>query len=177
MKKYYVNAKNVCSNKTTEAKVELAPPWIEYFSKLKKLFEQDPEIHIEADEVSSGPVITMRIDSQKKYEALKALLPEVVNFGSVEAKIRLIPANKTPSTSDLFEAAFYGNPIVDEVIHIDGVMSNPLTYFLFKKEVVQFYNDDLSDPHGMCSTLYQDIASQIFDEDREGVLFCTQSKE
>ena len=51
-------------------------------------------------------------------------------------------------------------------------MTNPITYVIFKKEVVQYYNDSLSDAHGMCSTLYQDIAKRILDAD-EGIFFCT----
>ena len=43
---------------------------------------------------------------------------------------------------------------------------------VFAKEVVQYWNDSLSDPYGKVSTLYQDIAKDIF-EDTDGVMFCT----
>ena len=34
-------------------------------------------------------------------------------------------------------------------------------------------NDDLSDAHGICSTLYQDLAKEVFGES-EGIFFCTE---
>ena len=59
-------------------------------------------------------------------------------------------------------------------VTIEGIMTNPITYVIFKKEVVQYYNDSLADAHGMCSTLYQDIASRILDAG-EGIFFCTNT--
>ena len=47
-----------------------------------------------------------------------------------------------------------------------------MRYVLFKKEVVQYDSDDISDFHGVCSTLYQDLAKEIIGED-EGIYFCT----
>ena len=37
-----------------------------------------------------------------------------------------------------------------------------VTYVVFKNCVVQFFNDNLNDCHGIVSTLYQDIASEVF---------------
>ena len=50
-------------------------------------------------------------------------------------------------------------------------MTNPLTYVVLKKEVVQFFNDNLNDIHGLETTLYQTIAKDVFDG--TGVFFCT----
>jgi hypothetical protein len=74
----------------------------------------------------------------------------------------------------MYEDLFRGNPIVDDIVTIEGVMTNPITYVIFKKEVIQYYNDSLSDAHGMCSTLYQDIASRVLDAG-EGIFFCTNT--
>jgi hypothetical protein len=54
-------------------------------------------------------------------------------------------------------------------------LTNPITYVIFKKEVVQYYDDNLGDAHGNRTTLYEQIANQIF-EDREGIYFCTDNK-
>jgi hypothetical protein len=43
---------------------------------------------------------------------------------------------------------------------------------VFEKKVVQFFNDQLDDINGNKSTLYQDIAKDVF-EKHEGVYFCT----
>jgi len=47
-----------------------------------------------------------------------------------------------------------------------------LTYVLFKNKVVQYFIDNIGDYNGMKSTLYEDIARDIF-EDVDGVFFCT----
>ena len=49
-----------------------------------------------------------------------------------------------------------------------------MTYVVFVKEVVQYFNDDLGDANGVCSTLYQDIAKRLFTS-TEGVFFCTNT--
>lgn len=47
-------------------------------------------------------------------------------------------------------------------------------YVVFKNCVVQFFNDNLNDIYGNISTLYQDIAREIFaDAEWEGVFYCT----
>ena len=51
----------------------------------------------------------------------------------------------------------------------------PFTYVVFKNCVVQFFNDNLNDPHGVLSTLYQDIAREVFGDCgmAGGVAYCT----
>ena len=49
-------------------------------------------------------------------------------------------------------------------------------YVIFANKVVQYFNDSLSDAHGVCSTLYQDIARDVFGDDC-GVYFCTDLEE
>jgi len=45
---------------------------------------------------------------------------------------------------------------------------------VFKNCVVQFFNDNLNDAHGVISTLYQNIAAEIFeDANLPGVHYCT----
>ena len=70
---------------------------------------------------------------------------------------------------ELFEVAFKGNPafaytvvpVQEEYIWI------PATYVVFKNCVVQFFNDNLNDCHGIISTLYETIAYDIFEEFRK----------
>lgn len=47
-----------------------------------------------------------------------------------------------------------------------------LTYVVFEAKVVQFFNDDIGDINGIKSTLYEDIAEEVF-EKKEGIYFCT----
>ena len=154
------------------ALLRLSAPWQIFYKELSELFKKDPEIHIVYD--TDEQEISLYIENQVKADALAEILPEELSFGSVKVQINIIPTNENSrrSVGSLYEDAFYKNPIVNEVVTLDGIMTNPITYVIFKKEVVQYYNDDLGDAHGMCSTLYQDMAYRVFEE-KEGVFFCT----
>ena len=159
------------------AVLNLSAPWQTYYKELSKLFEKDDEVRIIYD--TDEQVISIYVDNAVKAEAMAAALPTIKRFGSVELTIAIIPSNKVnilrSSKGNGFPDLFKGNPIVDDVVVVDGIMSNPITYVIFKKEVVQYFNDDLGDAHGVCSTLYQDIAKRVFEE-HEGVFFCTDTK-
>jgi len=159
------------------AVVKLSAPWQTYYKELSLLFEHDDEIRIIYD--TEAQIINIFVDNAVKAEAMAAALPAVKQFGSVELEINIIPSNKVnmlkASKGMGFVDLFKGNSIVDDVVVVDGIMSSPITYVIFKKEVVQYFNDDLGDANGMCTTLYQDIAKRVFEE-HEGVFFCTDTK-
>lgn len=54
----------------------------------------------------------------------------------------------------------------------EGVWFVPFTYVVFKNCVVQFFNDNLNDPHGIISTLYQEIAEEVL-ESVPNTYYCT----
>lgn len=154
---------------------KLSPPWVIFYREMEALFKEDPDIQMTFDE--SKKEITMRVDNAGKAEALSRLLPVEKFFGNVSVKITIIPPNGfTATKSSLFEQAFEGNPIFTDMLTVEGVFANPLSYLIFRKEVVQFYTDNLGDANGLRSTLYQDIARDVFG-DTEGVYFCTSEKD
>ena len=70
-----------------------------------------------------------------------------------------------PTNKELFEVAFKGNPAFAYVVcPSEDIYWVPATYVVFKNCVVQFFNDNLNDCHGLLSTLYQDIAAEIFED-------------
>ena len=76
----------------------------------------------------------------------------------------MVPANETEETTlDLFRKAFYGNPAVDSFVSIPTMYGAPMNYLLFAPEVVQFWADNLGNPHGVESMLYETIAKDIFE--------------
>lgn len=153
--------------------VKIAPPWIQYVNKLVALFGKDPEIHL--DYKNDEHTVTMRVDNHEKAEALIKLLPAAKEFGNVTLNINIVPCNNLDSKEDLYLAAFNGNPAFAFTRSVEGVFTNPITYVVFSREVVQYYNDDLGDLFGNCTTLYQDIAKDLFGGE-EGVFFCTNNK-
>ena len=142
-------------------KVNLATPWATFYTELEMLFEKDPCVKLQFED-GDEKVIKIYVDSTAKADALAKILPAEKTFGNVVVKVEVIPANvDEKSLFDLYKDAFYGNPIVDKFESTSFPME--FNYILFKKEVVQYFNDDLSDYNGMESTLYEDIAKDVFE--------------
>ena len=158
------------------AMAKLAPPWVTFASELAQLFKYDPEVHVVYD--NDACEVRLYVDSAPKATALTELLPTGKDFGNVTLNVNVIPANGVLAVSrpSLWTAAFKDNGAFSFVKTVRGIFSNDLTYVVFKNRVVQYFNDDLGDIYGQCSTLYQEIAKHIFGE-TEGVFFCTDVEE
>ena len=159
------------NKKNEKETIWLSAPWYTYYHELEALFEKDPELSIGFDE--DELVITIYVhDNDEKAYALTQLLPAIKEFGSITVRTRVIPANgKVESDYDLLLKAFKDNPVFETGIQEEMTGMN---YILFKKEVVQFYNDQFDDPHGYRSTLYKTIADDVF-AGVNGVFFSTDS--
>ena len=157
-----------------KSKLKIVSPWVDFYKKLEAFFRLDPEIRVNYD--NDIPLLKIFVDSKDKYEALSRVMPSKKDFGIVSLKIELIPANvEKLSTIDLFRRAFKGNPAVTDIISVPSEAigsTNDFNYIVCKKEVVQYHNDTLADPHGTCSTLYQELGREIFG-DQGGIYFCT----
>lgn len=148
-------------------------PWVSYVHKLEALFGQDPEISMTYSDESR--VMTMFVGNPKKAEALQRLIPSEVVFGNVTLTINIIPCNEEYRSDVLFKMAFDGNPVFKDAVVITQMYSNPMTYVVFAKEVAQYWDDNLGDPHGNVSTLYQNIADDLL-KHIDGVMYCTDQK-
>ena len=163
-------------------RVKMSPPWQIFYSKIKVMFWNDPEISLFYDEDEQS--IKFHVDNPKKAAALECILPESKEFGDVHINISIIPSNmdqynkiisRTFDQADweIYEDAFKGNPAFYKVRYFETLY---VTYVIFKKEVVQFFSDDMSDINGLTSTLYENIARDIL-KDTAGVFFCTEHKD
>ena len=167
------------------AMIDLSSPWVRFYRAVNAMFERDAEVHVVLN-TEDDIFLKLYVDDPAKAEAISKLLPPYEAFGNVEMKILVVPSNKPTyrqlrrptryiSNDDicaLFETAFIGNPTLKYTREIVGVMPNPIRYIVFDKTVVQYFTDDLGDINGLCSTLYQDIARDIFVK-FDGVYYCT----
>ena len=152
--------------------LNLSSPWTIFYREIQAMFGKDPDIKISYDE--DAYVIKLYVTGTDKANALSQLLPVEKEFGNVVLKIIVIPANNEVLTDEeLFNMAFAGNPVFDYAVHSGGdtIVGNN-TYVVFKKEVVQYFNDSLNDLHGLCSTLHQEIAKDVFGT-KTGLYYCT----
>ena len=167
----------------TEVRMKISPPWITYINQLNALLQHDKDIHIEYD--NNELEVKVYVDNGAKAAALDRLLPDEVEFGNVTLYVCVIPANDVfddldanSSPKQLFDIAFDGNPVYAFSKEITGIFSNKLTYVVFKNRVVQFFNDNLNDIYGNVSTLYQELAHEVFAEEAtRGVCYCTDIEE
>lgn len=160
----------------------MSPPWQIFYSEIKEMFRGDPDISLFYDKDEQS--IKLYVDNPKKAAALECILPESKEFGNVNILISVIPSNMdlyNKIVSKTFDQenwqtyidAFEGNPVFESVKHFDTLY---ITYVIFKKEVVQFYTDDMSDINGKTSTLYENIARDVL-KNTAGVFFCTTSQD
>lgn len=167
-------------------KVNLVAPWTAYYRKIQELFKENVEIKVVFDE-ESYEIKIYAADADVAI-ALAKLLPEQKEFGNVILSITIIPANGTDTyfrsqldeeidKHQLVKNVFKHNDAVSYIWDVDAVIPGlNIMYVVFVNKVVQYYTDSLSDPHGLTSTLYQDIAKEIFGE-IPGVFFATDVSE
>lgn len=166
----------------------MSSPWMIFYREVCAMFEKDDDVHVVYKQgEGDNDTICLYVEDPLKADAIEKLLPEEKEYGNVTIEIGVIPCNadrrkptnivmtESADASDLFRLAFRGNPAFSYLKKITGIMANDIVYVVFAKEVVQYFNDDLGDVNGLCTTLYQDIASRIFNE-FDGVFYCTDSK-
>lgn len=154
--------------------VKLSTPWVSFYNELNALFWDDPNVSVEyVAGDGEDPEAKLYVLGADKAEAIAKLLPKEKVFGNVRMKVTVVPANEgDESVADTFRKAFDGNPALSYVASVKGIMSNDVHYIVFRNKVVQYWNDDLGDINGNETTLYEDIAKDVF-KPEIGAIFCT----
>lgn len=181
MEKNYVNenvGKNVNekvrSDLTLDGKVKMSAPWVVYAHQVEAMFKEDPDVKVEYyDDEDSEKFLSLKVCGEDKADALAQLLPSDLEFGGVTLSIRVIPANDVkPTQMDLFRRALSGNPIVSGFVSAETLWG-AVNFVVFKPEIVQYYDDNMMDLNGIRTTVYQDLAKEVF-EGNDEVFFCTE---
>lgn len=155
--------------------LNLSAPWTTYYREMQALFKGDPEVRVLYN--PEEPELKLFVDNCAKADVLTRLLPTKKQFGNVTLNISVVPANGkivTPSDENDFNIIFENNEALSYIWTVPAELGLNFTYVVFKNEVIQYFNDNLMDPHGLCSTLMQDIAADIFQV--PGVYFATDVK-
>ena len=167
------------------ATLKLSSPWVEYYRKINALFARDPDIRIVFDE--EEPKLMIYVYNDRKARAMDALIGTEKVFGNVTLKIEVIPANNKveflstttgytkTEKKNLAGALFQGNSAVKSIHDIENYFEGAVTYIIFEKEVVQYFDDNLGSYYGLKSTLYEDIAKDVLSP-VAGVYYCTSNE-
>ncbi len=156
--------------------IKKSAPWVTYYKELNELFREDDDVLVIYDEDDN--MISVYVEGEAKASAIQYLLPTEKKFGNVTLFVNVIPSNKGSymvNASNLLSVAtdaFRDNDAVVAVTDISGVF--PLVYVVFKKKVVQYFDDNLGDINGNRSTLYETMAKNVFNDVR--IRFCTSNR-
>jgi len=161
----------ILERKTVMSNLRVSSPWISYIRKVYLLFKEDDEISMKYD--AEGNELLIYVNNATKADALAKKLPVEKSFGNVTLKITIIPSNTEDSNIDIFRKIFNGNPICKEIVTEDAQYAIGMNHVVFENKVVQYFNDQLDDPYGVKSALYEELARDVFEES-DGVFFNTQ---
>lgn len=156
-------------------KIKLLSPWELYVRKMKVMFDKDAEIYIEYDEENS--ILEINVSDLSKALALTFLIPDFVEFGDKKVtNVIKFDGENLKDPYHICSLAFNNNDSVSSIIKPHGQFLDGTVFVCFKKEVVQYPNDNMFDANGVCSTLYQNLAKELF-PDKVNIFFCTDTKE
>ena len=142
-------------------KTGISSPWITYVNQVKCLFADDTDVLVEYNDDKKN--LVLKVFDSHRADALTQLLPTEKSFGDVTLHISVVPANKeTLSFAELVEKAMDGNPHFSQFIKVPMQDGNSFNYLMFEPEVAQYWNDNLADPNGNVSTVYADLAQDVF---------------
>lgn len=154
--------------------IKKSAPWVTYYREVNELFKKDKDVFVVFDE--ENVELKIYVKDQIKASAIQYLMPTEKEFGNVVLKIDVIPSNGTQlrgiSTANVLTIAcdaFLSNDAVYGVTDVSAMFD--LVYVVFRKEVVQFFDDNIGDINGNCSTLYEAIARDVFED--IGIKYCT----
>lgn len=160
-------------------KLRLEAPWYTFQKKMKALFALDPKIEVgdiyQPDNGEADYAFDIEVKDHEKFIALDRALPSVKVYGNVTLRINLFDEEnslKDPAI-DLYKTIFDGNPIVKNIKELVDLAGVSHSYVRFKPEVIQFFDDDLTDYNGNWSGLAQDIAKEVFENASWQINFCT----
>ena len=161
-------------------KLRLEAPWNTYQKKVKALFERDPDITVgeicESEDDRTNYVFGIEVRDHDKFLALDRVLPKTRTFGNVTLGIILYDEENRDLADEgisLFETIFKGNSILKDIKDVVDQTGTRHGFVRFQPEVIQFFDDDISDFNGNWSGLAQDIAREVFSECYHGIHFCT----
>lgn len=170
-------------------KIQLSPPQYLLFEKIKNSIGTDPSLCIKPIYEKKG-IYYIDIITDFEYTAMglaTILIPEY-DYGNIKVKVRVfwkcectqicptecLKGNSLKIAKKLIETALKCNPYY--LASIDKPEDSPITVgdiiIIFRKKVIQFFSDDISDFFQYSNFVAQDIFSSILVDS----VFCDKVK-
>lgn len=145
------------ANHRRRAQIRISPPEFTYFNEIKFSIGNDPLVQVEPLRQLSGGdfLITIRVQGMQKARALATLIIATKQIGNLLIQVRVVTSEGnrvqpitralTPrEIAALYQTAFRTNRLFNFAV-VRASISFTAVYPVFKAQVIQFFNDDLSD--------------------------------
>lgn len=152
--------------------MELSAPWYTYEKKVKAFFAYDDEVTVgDLEKLGNGHyLLTIAVkDPTKAYALEKLVRPDTV-FGETHV-FTCVALEGVDGTEKILKAAFKGHLAVSDVAK-KLVPGGKVVYLRFLPEIIQFFDDDISDYSGNYTELIHKVAADIIDFDNYCVRPC-----
>ena len=162
------------------AEVKLSAPWVTYFKMVYNVLTGDPEISMPTVIEDEGDgVYSFYIESPNstKIIALSKVLKNEIVMGNITVKVQYRCTNDAYIellNEDIFasdyEDAFSGNKYFVKIESVKSPVGS-FDYAVFTRDIISFFNDDMTDYHANAHYIVADIIKQITDP--SNVMPCT----
>lgn len=136
-------------------------PDVDLANKIKAMFEGDPYIemeYIDATEKDEA-ILKFKVSNSKKAAAIKKILPSRYGEGFTSLPLNIVVEDVTNINAETIVDAFKGNPHFKDYIEITDPLTGETYHIcIFKKEVLQFKNDNAGSLHGYEFALMEQLA-------------------
>ena len=160
----------------------LQSPWVTYFKMVYNLLTADPEIKMpKSITEGEGGKCSFWIESSNstKIIALSKILKNEIQMGNITVTISFrctddveVGENSVVTGTD-YTDAFTGNPLFSKVVTEIFPGGAKVYYAVFKREIITFFNDNMTDYHANSHFIVADIVREIANED-SAVNVCTE---
>lgn len=158
-----------------EAKTKFSSPWMLYYRRVEQLFAEDP--HVEVTFNNDTYELKLVVSGQRKAKAIAQILPKSRKFGNIEVHTRVLCEEDKDSDSErVLRDAFEDNDAVSRIESFT-LCGDQINYVVFEPWVVQYFSDNIGGIDGVTSTIYEEIAKDLFGETVKGTFFCTERME
>ena len=153
------------------AKLKTESAQNEYYLKVKAFFAEDEDIKIIYDE-DENLILIYAQDNKYKGQALKNLFA-INDKTDRPCKVKVVTEATTDPIDTNISDAFLNNSAFVATKSFGEIYEKPIIYIIFTNKVVQYPIDNIINYDGICSTLYEFLARDIFGN-IQNVNFCTK---
>lgn len=140
--------------------LKLVSPWVNFYREVETLFRHDEDVKVALD--SDDMQLRIYVADERKAAALEKLMPKERTFGEITLKITVIPPNRKFSDLDLFRIAFDGNGAFNRTVSASTPFGDEVDFVIFEPIVAQYFNDDIGDYYGLRTTVFEELARDVF---------------